>query len=135
MPPFFAGLLLATAGIASARRVGFDRDAAFYPTVLIVIALLYVLFGAIDGRPSVIVTEVGVALPFLLVAISGYRGAGWWLVAGFALHGVFDALHPRIVTNGGVPGWWPAFCLGFDGVVAAYLGLRTWSTAPPDDQR
>jgi len=32
-----------------------------------------------------------------------------------------DAFHDRITTNPGVPAWWPAFCLAYDGVAAGYL--------------
>jgi hypothetical protein len=36
---------------------------------------------------------------------------------------VFDALHGFVVTNPGVPEWWPAFCLSFD---VAAAGILAW---------
>ena len=39
--PFVIGVLLALTVAIFARLVGFDRDRAFYPTVLIVIGSLY----------------------------------------------------------------------------------------------
>ena len=46
---FLIGILLASAIAALARVSGFDRDRAFYPTVLIVVASYYDLFGAMGG--------------------------------------------------------------------------------------
>ena len=129
-----AGIALAASVLVSARLTGFERDRSFYPTVLIVIALLYVLFAAIDGRPGVVVIEAIVALLFCALAVVGHRQSTWWLIAGFALHGGFDLVHPAIVRNAGVPDWWPPLCLAFDGVIAVYLGLRFTSAnhAPAD---
>ena len=53
--PYVVGIVLSLGVALFARRVGFDRDRAFYPTVLIVIASYYVLFAAtrsVDGRHS-----------------------------------------------------------------------------------
>lgn len=124
MTDILIGLVLAAATVGSARLIGFDRDQAFYPVVLIVIAWLYVLFAAIDGHLAVIVPEAAAALVFSVVAIAGYKQSVWWLVAGYALHGGWDLFHDQIIANAGVPVWWPEFCLGYDGAVAVYLGIR-----------
>jgi biotin transporter BioY len=42
--PYVIGIILSVGIAWLARFVGFDRDRAFYPTVLIVIASYYVLF-------------------------------------------------------------------------------------------
>jgi hypothetical protein len=36
-------------------------------------------------------------------------------------HGVFDVAHSHLVSNPGVPLWWPSFCLAFDAFLAAIL--------------
>ena len=38
MLPYVVGIVLSIAVALFARRVGFDRDRAFYPTVVIVVA-------------------------------------------------------------------------------------------------
>jgi hypothetical protein len=43
---YVVGIVLSVGVALLARSVGFDRDRAFYPTVLIVIASYYVLFAA-----------------------------------------------------------------------------------------
>ena len=47
--PYLIGIVLSVAVAVFARYVGFDRDRAFYPTVIIVVAAYYVLFAAMTG--------------------------------------------------------------------------------------
>ncbi len=47
--PYLIGIVLALAISAYATALQLDRDRAFYPTVLNVIALLYILFAAMGG--------------------------------------------------------------------------------------
>ena len=49
--PFVIGIVLALGVAALARFAGLDRDRAFYPTVLIVVASYSVLFAA-SSMPS-----------------------------------------------------------------------------------
>jgi hypothetical protein len=44
---YLIGLILATVVASLAKVIGFDKERAFYPTVLIVIASYYVLFAAV----------------------------------------------------------------------------------------
>jgi hypothetical protein len=55
MLPYVVGLVLAIGVAVFARSVGFDRDRAFYPTVLIVIA-----------------------------AVAGFKGSPWIVIGGLA---------------------------------------------------
>ena len=121
-----SGVAAAGAIVASARAAGFDRDRSFYPTVLVVIALLYVLFGVEDGAASVVVAETAVALGFIVVAVIAFRRRSpALLAAGLALHGLWDLAHPALLpASDAVPGWWPAFCLGVDLPLAAWVYLR-----------
>lgn len=119
--PYFVGVALALGLVVFARAARFDRDRAFYPTVLIVVAAYYPLFGAMSDSPVAVLVESLVTVAFAVVAVTGFRTSLWVVVAGLAGHGVFDALHGHLVPNPGVPRWWPAFCLVFD--VAAAAGL------------
>ena len=51
------GIVLALCVSVFARAVGFDRDRAFYPTVLVVIASYYVLFAAMGGSMRALIVE------------------------------------------------------------------------------
>ena len=101
--------------------MGFDRDRAFYPTLLVVIASYYVLFAAMSGSGRVVVAESAVMSGFVLLAVAGFKLNLWLVVAALAGHGVLDGVHGRLVANPGVPEWWPAFCLAYDVTAAGFL--------------
>jgi hypothetical protein len=132
MLPYVVGLVLSIGVALFARRVGFDRDRAFYPTVLIVIASYYVLFAAISGSVETVLLESLVMTLFAIAAVAGFKGSAWIVVAALAGHGVQDAVHGQIVANAGVPAWWPAWCLAYD-VGAA--GALAWILMRPDSPR
>jgi hypothetical protein len=115
------GIALALIVSSFARLTGFDRDRAFYPTMVIVIALYYVLFAVMGASSHALVVDSLAMIAFVVVAAIGFKRDLWLVVAGLAGHGVFDAFHSHVVTNPGVPDWWPAFCLAFDVVAAAFL--------------
>ena len=81
VPMLFAeryGFALALACSAPwlARSVGFDRDRAYYPTVLIVIASYYVLFAVMGGSMRAVILESIVMSAFLIVHV-GYALKYW----------------------------------------------------------
>jgi hypothetical protein len=117
------GIVLALVVACFARLTGFDRDRVFYPLVAVVVAHYYVLFAVMGGSSHALAADfVGMAA-FVVVAVLGFKSNLWWAVAGLAGHSVFDALHGFVVTNPGVPEWWPAFCLSFD---VAAAGILAW---------
>jgi hypothetical protein len=119
--PFVVGVVLAGVVALFARTVGFDRDRAFYPTVVIVVALYYVLFAAMSGSLETVLLESIVMMAFATAAVVGFKSSQWIVVAALAGHGVFDALHGKVIENSGVPVWWPAFCAAYDLGAAAGL--------------
>jgi hypothetical protein len=117
----FIGASLALAIGLLASGVGLDRDRGFYPTVTIVIALYYVLFSVMGASTQTIVIESLVAVAFLLAAVLGFRSSLWLVVGALAAHGLQDLVHGRLISNPGVPGWWPQFCFAYDVTAAGYL--------------
>jgi hypothetical protein len=111
------------------RVAGFDRDRAFYPTILIVVASYYVLFAAIGGSGQTLVAETAVMMVFVAAAVAAFRGRMWIAAAGLVGHGVFDLLvHRHMIENTGMPAWWPPFCAAYDvaaGLFLAWLLART----------
>src|SRR4051794_26267483 len=112
--PYIIGVVLSLGVAAFARCVGFDRDRAFYPTVLIVVASYYVLFAAMSGSIETVALESVMMALFVIAAVVGFKKSAWIIVAALAAHGVQDAVHSHIVANAGVPAWWPAWCLAYD---------------------
>lgn len=121
--PYLIGVLLALANIFGARAVGMDRDRAFYPLVLSVIASYYVLFAVMGATLGVAMGEVAIMLLFLVIVGVGFRTNLWWIVAGLVAHGLMDAVHGQLIVNKGVPTWWPAFCASYDLAAGAVLAL------------
>ena len=115
------GALLAFAVGLFATATGLDRDRAFYPTVTIVIAYLYALFAVMGGSTNALVLETVAGTAFLVAAVLGFRSSLWIVAVALAAHGLFDLVHGRIITNPGVPSFWPAFCGAYDLTAAAYL--------------
>lgn len=121
---YLIGIFMALAVGVLATVVGFDRDRAFYPTVMIVIASYYVLFAVSGGSVQIIAIEAAIMAIFAGLAIAGFKRSLWLVVAALAAHGVFDWLLAPQIANPGVPPWWPQFCLAYDVVAAAYLAYR-----------
>jgi len=132
--PYVVGIVLSLGVALFARSVGFDRDRAFYPTVLMVIASYYVLFAAMSDSVQTVLLESVVMTVFVIAAVVGFKSSPWIVVAGLAGHGVFDAVHGNVLENSGVPVWWPAFCLAYDLGAAgslAWLIVRTFERRTP----
>ena len=103
--------------------VGFDKERSFYPVVLIVIAAYYLLFAAMAKSTDALLAETLPMLLFTAAAVLGFRRTPWIVVAGLALHGVFDFVHRAVIVNPGVPDWWPGFCLSIDVAIAIYFAV------------
>jgi hypothetical protein len=114
-----AGLALAISALATCA--GFDHDRAFYPTVLIVIASYYGLFAVMGGSNQALALEFVAFAGFLLASILGFKRNLWIVAGALVAHGIFDIFHGHLISNPGVPAWWPMFCLTYDITAGAYL--------------
>ena len=104
-----------------ATFVGFNRDRAFYPTLLIVIASYYGLFAVMGGSIQALGKESIVITEFLLASILGFTFNLWLVVGALFAHRIFDFFHAHFISNPGVPAWWPRFCLAYDITAGGYL--------------
>lgn len=120
---YLIGLFLSLAVAGLATTIGLDRERAFYPTVLIVIASYYVLFALMAASERALLIEIAVAIGFLLFAIIGYKRNLWLVAIALVGHGVFDIVHHFLIENPGVPRWWPGFCLVFDIILGGLLAV------------
>ena len=115
------GVLLAVVVGVFATGVGLDRDRAFYPVVTIVVASYYALFAVMGASTHVLALELLGGAVFVCAAVAGFRWSLWIAVLALAGHGLFDFVHASVITDPGVPTWWPPFCLAYDVTAAAYL--------------
>lgn len=126
------GLVLGLATVVAARMIGLDRERGFFPILLMVIATYYVLFATMGQAPGAIVAEAVAATVFSVVAVAGFKWTPWIVVAGLAAHGLFDLVHGALISNPGVPAFWPVFCAAFDVVLAVTLALQLRSRRVPN---
>ena len=125
------GVGLALAISLLAHVVGFDRERAFYPVVMIVIASYYGLFAVMGGSVQALIPEAAAMTGFTLAAVFGFRKNLWLVVVALAGHGVFDFFHAGLINNPGVPIWWPTFCGAYDIVAALFLAVLLKRGQPP----
>jgi hypothetical protein len=100
-----------------------DRERAFYATVAMVVATYYVLFAAMGASLETLMEESAVGIAFIVTTALGFRISMWIVVAALAGHGALDLVHGHVISNPGVPAWWPPFCMAYDFIAAAYLAV------------
>ena len=133
---WYAGLgLLATAGSVSVTQKFFTgrSEQIFYGVALVAIAGVYLAFMAYFGNASSWRTEFIAIIAFSVLGIVGTRYAAA-LILGYALHGIWDALHELGGHSGvsplgsgeltAIPLAYGVFCAAFDIAIAIYFVRR-----------
>ena len=96
-----------------------------YSIGLLVLPSLYALFALRAGEQAVGVEEMIYGIPFvvagLVFAFVSVRQSAVVVGAFWLLHGLYDLAHGRLLTNSGVPDWYPVWCCAVDVVIGAYL--------------
>ena len=133
-PPLIVGLLINGAAYAAifvvvALLVRYFAGAAAWRVLVVatlfVAAGLYVVFAlrAGEGTSWIVIEVVGIAL-FGGMGLVGLFGSGWWIVAGWALHPLWDVgLHYLGPGRPFAPETYTIACLSFDLLVAAYVAI------------
>ena len=132
---YVVGVMLAIAACGLGTIAGLERDRAFYPVMMIVIASYYALFAVLGADEHVLVLEMAFSALFVCLAVIGFRTSLWIVAAALLGHAGFDLMHGHVVTNPGVPSWWPMFCATIDAVAAVYLAWRLLSRRIDDRNR
>src|SRR5262245_28781439 len=92
---------------------------------LLTLPSLYASFALRAGEPAVGVKEVICGVPYfvagLFFAWVSVRHSAVVVGAFWILHGLYDLTHRQLITNAGVPSWYPAWCFAVDVVIGAYL--------------
>ena len=116
------GAALAGVVIGAFRRFGAERERRLFSLALFATQLIYLGF-ALRSAPQSIGVETAALGAYALLSWTGYRGRIRWVAAGFALHALWDVVHP-IHGPTYVPYGYRIACLSFDPLVAAYLLWR-----------
>ena len=99
--PYIIGVVLALLVAVFARVVGLEKDRAFYPTVMIVIALIYVLFAVMSGSMQALVVDGLIMIAFVVMAVIGFKRGLGLVALALVAHGVMDTFHGAVVSNPG----------------------------------
>ena len=121
---YFVGVVLGLGACGLGTIAGFERDRAFYPVMMIVIASYYALFAVLGGDGRALGVEVAISLVFVCLAVISFKTSLWLVAAALLGHAGLDLVHSLVVTNAGVPAWWPMFCASIDAFAAFYLTWR-----------
>ena len=133
---WYAGLgLLATAGSVAVTQKFFTgrSEQILYGAILVAIAGVYLAFTAYFGNVGSWRIELIAVIAFSVLGIVGARYAAA-LILGYALHGIWDAVH-ELAGHGGValsapgdltaiPLAYGVFCGAFDIAIAIYFVRR-----------
>ena len=96
-----------------------------YSIGLLTLPSLYASFALLAGEQAVAVKEMIYGIPFVLgglvFAIVSVRHSAVVVGALWILHGLYDLAHSQLITNAGVPDWYPVWCFSVDVVIGAYL--------------
>ncbi len=127
--------LLATAGSVAVSQKFFPgrSEQIFYGAVFVAIAGVYLAFMAYFGNAASWRTELIAVIAFSAFGIIGTRYAAV-LIVGYALHGIWDALHELAGHSGfspfasggltAIPLAYGVFCAAFDIAIATYFVRR-----------
>ena|ERR1700752_4294780 len=118
------GVFLAIGFILLVRRSrSYTKEKRSFAIGLVVTALIYVCLAFFSSSLWWILIELAGIPIYAVFAWLGLRKSGWLLAAGWALHPLWDAgLHDYSTQF--VPHWYIGGCIGFDLLVAVYIGLR-----------
>ena len=109
--------------IVTARLIRGERW--LYSLGLLSLPSLYASFALRVGEKAVGVREMIYGIPYvvagLVFAFVSVRQSAVVVGVFWLLHGLYDLVHSRLITNPGVPSGYPIFCFVVDAIVGAYL--------------
>ena len=123
--PRFTGSGLAVLSLPLHLVLPAETSILLAALTLALIAGVYLGFAFVDGRLSVMVTEVLVAVAFTGAALAAALSWPAWVAVALAAHGLWDWAHHRERVPTRMPHWYVLFCALYDWVYAAGL-LGIW---------
>lgn len=124
--PVIEAIIGAAVGVVTIVFARFIRGERWlYALGLLTLPSLYASFALRAGEQAVGVKEMIYGVPFvvagLLFAFVSVRQSAVVVGVFWLLHGLYDLVHGQLITNSGVPVWYPIFCFVVDAVIGVYL--------------
>ena len=119
-------LIGAAVGVLTILVARFIRGERWlYSLGLLTLAGIYAFFALQAGERAVGVKEIIYGFPFvvagLVFAFVSVRQSAVVVGVFWLLHGLYDLVHSQLITNTGVPSWYPVWCFAVDAVIGSYL--------------
>lgn len=96
-----------------------------YSIGLLSLPSLYALFALHAGEQASGAREMLYGMPFLIAGLAftvvSVRYSAVAVGAFWILHGLYDLVHGSLLTNPGVPAWYPVWCCAVDVVIGGYV--------------
>ena len=116
----FIGSILTFVAIAIPRYTRHILAATLVGAALVYV---HIALDAHAGAAWLAIELAGVAI-YGVLALRGLRRSAWWLVAGWALHPVWDvALHVAGPGHAFAPDWYTVSCITWDLVTATIIAI------------
>ena len=121
-----AAVIGAAVGVFTIVSARFIRGEHWlYSLGLLTLPGIYAFFALQAGEHAVGVKEMIYGVPYvvagLVFAFVSVRRSAVVVGVLWLLHGLYDLVHSQVITNIGVPGWYPIFCFVVDVVIGSYL--------------
>lgn len=100
-----------------------DRARGVAASLLTLIAAIYIGLALGSQGTLSLSRQIMAATVIIALALAGLWFNWWFIVAGLALHGVWDSLHHGARGHGVVPAWYVPFCAVYDVAVALFMAL------------
>ncbi len=119
-------LIGAAVGVLTIVIARFARAERWVYTLgLLTLPSIYAFFALQAGEHAVAIKEMVFGVPYVLAGLAfAFVSVRYSAVAVgllWLLHAVYDLTHSQLITNTGVPAWYPLFCFAVDAVIGLYL--------------
>ena len=125
------GVVIAAPVLALLAYIPRDRALDLLAVQLGAIAAVYAGSSLAGGAIPVLAVELVGVFAFAAVALFGRWGSPTILAAGYVGHGVWDAIHHLGAIPTFLPDWYAPFCLGYDGIFAAFVAVMFFRRPRP----
>lgn len=118
------GMLLAVFFLFYLKRFNEKQKLAVSALALLAAASVYVVFALISRNQLLITIESIGFLLFLLLVGLAFKYSFWFVALGWIMHVIWDVGLLPAEPAPHVPSWYAWLCVGFDLVIAFYLGAK-----------
>ena len=119
------GVLVAAIVVLRFRAGKLETTRWAYPALLATFPLYYWVFAVYAADYGALPGELVASVAFLAIAYVSYAFRSFatllLLSVGYVAHAAYDVHHDALLSNSGVPTWWPEFCGSVDVLLGSYV--------------